>query len=83
MTTIQVPAPIAAWPEPDVRPSASAVATDLRAAAIATSDVTSWMSAHGAPAGWSGNAASRWFSARERCWIDQWTRSWSSRSGGG
>ena len=57
MTTILVPAPIAAWPEPDVRPSASAVATDLRAAAIATSDVTSWMSAHGAPAGWTGNAA--------------------------
>lgn len=57
MTTIQVPAPIAEWPEPDVRPSASAVATDLRAAAIATSDVTSWMSAHGAPAGWTGNAA--------------------------
>lgn len=57
MTTIQVPVPIAAWPEPDVRPSASAVATDLRAAAIATSDVTSWMSAHGAPAGWTGDAA--------------------------
>ena len=57
MTTIHVPAPIAAWPEPDVRPSASAVATDLRAAAIATSDVTSWMSSHGAPRGWSGNAA--------------------------
>jgi hypothetical protein len=57
MTTIHVPAPIAAWPEPDVRPSASAVATDLRAAATATSDVTSWMSAHGVPAGWTGNAA--------------------------
>lgn len=57
MTTIVVPAPIAAWPEPDVRPSASAVATDLRAAAIATSDVTSWMSSHGVPAGWTGNAA--------------------------
>ncbi len=57
MTTIQVPAPIPAWPEPDVRPSAAAVATDLRASAIATSDVTSWMSAHGAPTGWSGNAA--------------------------
>ena len=57
MTTIHVPAPIAAWPEPDVRPSASAVATDLRAAAIAASDVTSWMSAHGVPAGWTGNAS--------------------------
>ena len=57
MTTIQVPPPIAAWPEPDVRPSASAVATDLRAAAIATSDVTSWMSAHGVPAGWTGDAS--------------------------
>ncbi|UFN44528.1 alpha/beta hydrolase [Nocardioides okcheonensis] len=57
MTTIQVPAPIPEWPEPDVRPSAAAVATDLRAAAVATSDVTSWMSAHGVPAGWTGNAA--------------------------
>ncbi len=34
------------------------MATDLRAAAaVATSDVTSWMSAHGVPAGWTGDAA--------------------------
>ena len=59
MTTINVPAPIAAWPEPDVRPSASAVATDLRAAAIATSDVTSWMSAHGAPPGGAATPPTR------------------------
>ncbi|MCY7400979.1 MAG: hypothetical protein LH477_08480, partial [Nocardioides sp.] len=57
MTTIAVPAWLPREPEPQVQESASAVLTDVRAAATAVSDVAEWARANGAPADFSGNAA--------------------------
>ncbi len=57
MTTIAVPAWLPHEPEPQVQESASAVLTDVRAAATAVSDVAEWARSNGAPADFSGDAA--------------------------
>jgi len=57
VTTIAVPAWLPREPEPQVQESASAVLTEVRAAATAVSDVAEWARANGAPADFSGNAA--------------------------
>lgn len=57
MTTIAVPAWLQHEPEPQVQESASAVLTDVRAAATAVSDVAEWARSNGAPADFSGDAA--------------------------
>lgn len=57
MTTIAVPIWLPPEPEPQVQEDASAVLTDVRAAATAVSDVAQWARANGAPADFSGNAA--------------------------
>ncbi|WP_107772849.1 alpha/beta hydrolase [Nocardioides sediminis] len=57
MTTIMVPAHVAAIAEMDATPAASAVTTGLRSTATTTSDVAEWMTAHGAPDDWTGGAA--------------------------
>ena len=57
MTTIEVPHLLPFEPEPEVKPDASAVLTDVRAAATAMSDVADWARAHGAPEDFEGDAA--------------------------
>ncbi len=57
MTTIAVPAWLPREPEPQVQEAASAVLTDVRAAATAVSDVSEWARGNGAPADFSGDAA--------------------------
>lgn len=57
MTTIAVPAPLPAEPEPQVQPGAAAVLTDVRAAATAASDVADWARANAAPEDFRGDAA--------------------------
>ena len=57
MTTIAVPTWLPPEPEPQVQDDASAVLTDVRAAATAVSDVAEWARANGAPADFSGHAA--------------------------
>ena len=57
MTVIDVPAPLPHEPEPEVQPAAMDVLTDVRAAATAVSDTAAWSRAHGAPDGFTGQAA--------------------------
>ena len=57
MTTIAVPAWLPREPEPQVQEAATAVLTDVRAAATAVSDVSEWARGNGAPADFSGDAA--------------------------
>ncbi|PUA79018.1 alpha/beta hydrolase [Nocardioides currus] len=57
MTTITVPAHVAAVQELTASPAASSVTTAFRSAATTMSDVSEWMTAHGAPADWTGDAA--------------------------
>ena len=57
MTTITVPARIDAIDELEATAAASSVTAAFRGSATGASDVTSWTRAHGAPAGWTGDAA--------------------------
>lgn len=57
MTTIMVPAHLGVIAEMDATSAASAVTTGLRSTATAVSDVAEWMTAHGAPDDWTGDAA--------------------------
>lgn len=57
MTTIMVPAHVAAITEMDATAAASAVTTGLRSTGTTMSDVAEWMAAHGAPDDWTGDAA--------------------------
>ena len=57
MTTIMVPAHVAAIEEMDATAAASAVTTGLRSTGTTMSDVAEWMTAHGAPDDWTGDAA--------------------------
>lgn len=57
MTTIAVPARIEAIDELEATAAASSVTTAFRGSAAGVSDVSSWARAHGAPAGWTGDAA--------------------------
>ena len=57
MTSVAVPAWLAAEPEPQVQEAASTVLTGVRAAATAVSDVSEWARANGVPADFSGHAA--------------------------
>lgn len=56
-TTIAVPAHVAAVAAMEATAQAASVTTALRAAATTLSDVSQWMTAHGAPADWSGDAS--------------------------
>ena len=57
MTTVAIPAWLPREPELKVQDDAGAVLTDVRAAATAVSDVAEWAVDHGAPAGFTGDAA--------------------------
>lgn len=57
MTTIMVPAHVAPIAEMDATSAASAVTTGLRSTGTTMSDVAEWMTAHGAPDDWTGDAA--------------------------
>lgn len=57
MTTIMVPAHVGVIAEMDATSAASAVTTGLRSTATTMSDVAEWMTAHGAPDDWTGDAA--------------------------
>lgn len=57
MTTVTVPANIGVIHELDVTADAAAVTTGLRSVATTMSDVSEWMTAHGAPADWTGEAS--------------------------
>jgi pimeloyl-ACP methyl ester carboxylesterase len=57
MTTIMVPAHVATIAEMDATSAASSVTTGLRSTATTMSDVAEWMTAHGAPDDWTGDAA--------------------------
>ncbi len=57
MRTIAVPDWLPREPEPQVQDAASAVLTDVRAAASAVSDVSEWARTNGAPSDFTGNAA--------------------------
>ena len=57
MTTIMVPAHVAAIAEMDATAAASTVTTGLRSTGTTMSDVAEWMTAHGAPDDWTGDAA--------------------------
>lgn len=57
MTTITVPAHVAEIAEMDATAAASAVTTGLRSTGTTMSDVAEWMTAHGAPDDWTGDAA--------------------------
>ncbi|KRF06743.1 hypothetical protein ASG88_19780 [Nocardioides sp. Soil777] len=57
MTTIMVPAHVASIAEMEATSAASAVTTGLRSTGTTMSDVADWMTAHGAPDDWTGDAA--------------------------
>ena len=57
MTTIIVPAHVAAIAELEATAAASSVTTGLRSTGTTMSDVAEWMTAHGAPDDWTGDAA--------------------------
>lgn len=57
MTVIMVPAHVAAVPELEATPAATSVTSSLRSTATSMSDVSEWMTAHGAPADWTGDAS--------------------------
>jgi pimeloyl-ACP methyl ester carboxylesterase len=56
-TTILVPAHVPAIPEMTATAEAADVTTALRSTATAMSDVSEWMTAHGPPADWTGDAS--------------------------
>ncbi|HXH77505.1 alpha/beta hydrolase [Nocardioides sp.] len=56
-TTILVPAHVPAIPEMTATAQAASVTTALRSTATTMSDVSEWMTAHGAPADWTGDAS--------------------------
>lgn len=57
MTVIMVPSHIAPLDELEASAQASNITSALRSAATTMSDVSEWMTAHGAPADWSGASA--------------------------
>ena len=57
MSTITVPAHVAPIAEMDATGAAAAVTTGLRSTGTTMSDVAAWMTAHGAPDDWTGDAA--------------------------
>ena len=57
MTVIMVPAHVAAVPELEATSAATSVTSSLRSTATSMSDVSEWMTAHGAPADWTGDAS--------------------------
>lgn len=57
MTTITVPAHVAAIEEMDATAAAASVTTGLRSTGTTMSDVAEWMTAHGAPDDWTGDAS--------------------------
>jgi len=57
MTTIVVPAHVPAIAELEATAEAASVTTALRSTATTMSDVSEWMTAHGAPADWTGDAS--------------------------
>lgn len=57
MTVIMVPAHVAAIPELEASSTATSVTSSLRSTATSMSDVSEWMTAHGAPADWTGDAS--------------------------
>jgi pimeloyl-ACP methyl ester carboxylesterase len=57
MTTIVVPAHVPAIAELEATAEAASVTTALRSTATTMSDVSEWMTAHGAPPDWTGDAA--------------------------
>jgi pimeloyl-ACP methyl ester carboxylesterase len=57
MTTIVVPGHVPAIAELEATAEAASVTTALRSTATTMSDVSEWMTAHGAPADWTGNAS--------------------------
>lgn len=57
MTVIMVPAHIAPLDELEASPRASSITSALRSAATTLSDVSEWMTAHGAPDGWTGQSS--------------------------
>ncbi|EON24330.1 hypothetical protein CF8_1630 [Nocardioides sp. CF8] len=57
MTVITVPGHVPAVEELEATAQAASVTTSLRSTATTMSDVSEWMSAHGAPADWTGDAS--------------------------
>lgn len=57
MTTIVVPGHVPAIAELEATAEAASVTTALRSTATTMSDVSEWMTAHGAPADWTGDAS--------------------------
>jgi pimeloyl-ACP methyl ester carboxylesterase len=57
MAVITVPGHVEAIPEMDATAAAAAVTTGLRSTGTAMSDVAEWMTAHGVPDDWTGDAA--------------------------
>ena len=57
MTTILLPAHVPAIAEMDATAQASSVTTSLRSVATTMSDVSEWMTTHGAPTDWTGDAS--------------------------
>ena len=57
ITTILVPAHVPTLPAMDASARAVSVTTAFRSTATTMSDVSEWMSAHGAPADWTGDAS--------------------------
>ncbi|MEO5665980.1 MAG: alpha/beta hydrolase [Nocardioides sp.] len=57
MTVILVPAHVAAIEELEATAAASSVTSSLRSTATTMSDVSEWMTAHGAPADWTGDSS--------------------------
>jgi pimeloyl-ACP methyl ester carboxylesterase len=57
MTTILVPGHVPAVADLEASVEAASVTSALRSAATTMSDVSEWMTAHGAPADWAGDAA--------------------------
>lgn len=55
--TVTVPTWLPVEPEPEVQPDAVAVLSEVRAAAASVQDVAEWSRAHGAPPGFTGDAA--------------------------
>jgi pimeloyl-ACP methyl ester carboxylesterase len=57
MTTIVVPGHVPAIAELEATAEAASVTTAFRSTATTMSDVSEWMTAHGAPADWTGDAS--------------------------
>lgn len=57
MTVIMVPAHVDAIPDLEASSAAMSVTSSLRSTATSMSDVAEWMTSHGAPADWTGEAS--------------------------